>query len=355
MMFMKRGTQAGVGATLAEPDVDVEWQDHPEEEARLRAIREFLARGERRRRRRRLIAIGVVGGLSLVVGMTLAARSIRPQPPSPVATAHRSTASPVPDNREAVDRREPSVPNREAPAPHEPAASNREALTRLEPSPPDREALTHPEPVRDRDVPARREPPPPETRVPAKPLAPAPPRPAAVASKPAPPQGASTATAAPVRAERPAARAPELPPRTVAPVQSPALSAPALTSTSQPLLASVSYHPQGRLASIHAGDTKDKVFGLLATSFERQNGSLVRVEGIRLRSSARSPRHAHVEIAEARIAEAAAATPYWFLFGDERLLAWGRPEEWAATAGRYQVESTYTPDASRGSLDRRIR
>jgi len=38
------------------------------------------------------------------------------------------------------------------------------------------------------------------------------------------------------------------------------------------------------------------------------------------------------------------APSYWFLFGDGRLVAWGRPQEWAAATARYQVETDYQPN-----------
>ena len=106
------------------------------------------------------------------------------------------------------------------------------------------------------------------------------------------------------------------------------------------------YHPRGRLTTIRAGDAKEAVFELFGTAIEDRNGSLVRIEGMRLRATGRSPHHARVEVAEVRIGDTAAGSLYWFLFGDGRLVAWGRPEEWAAAAGRYQVEIDYRPKPS---------
>ena len=103
------------------------------------------------------------------------------------------------------------------------------------------------------------------------------------------------------------------------------------------------YHPLARLKAVRPGDTKEKVFETLATVFERRNGALVRIEGIRLRSNGRSPHHALIEVADVRIAGTPAGTLLWFLFGDGRLVAWGRAEEWATAAGRYAVESEYRP------------
>ena len=107
--------------------------------------------------------------------------------------------------------------------------------------------------------------------------------------------------------------------------------------------ASVGYQPRERLTTVRLGDAKETVFELFATRVERRNGWVVRIEGMRLRARGRSPHHAHVEVAEVKIA----GNPYWFLFGDGRLIAWGRPEEWLRAAGRYQVDIAYPPDRSR--------
>ena len=337
-------------------ETESEWPEFAEDETRLRAIREFLARDDRRRRRRRLVAFGVLAGVGLFAVAAVMVRLTQHQTPARTASIDTPRTAAA-DNPDALLPREPAPPPREAPAVRESSTPNPEAVR--EPLPSTREVTPYREVPATREVAPsrealpRREPPAPRAEPPAvpKPAMPAP-SPPVVAAKPAPAQGRSSALAAAVPPSRTAARAPELPPRTVAPVQSPALSPPAPTPSQPSPLASVGYHPQGRLTSIQVGDTKDKVFGLLATSFERQNGSLVRIEGVRLRASARSPRYAHVEIAEARIGETSAATLYWFLFGDERLLAWGRSEEWAAAANRHRVESSYAPDGSRSAADR---
>jgi hypothetical protein len=109
----------------------------------------------------------------------------------------------------------------------------------------------------------------------------------------------------------------------------------------------VSYQPRERLSTVRPGDTKHKIFELFATAFEQRIGSLVRIDGMRLRASGRSPHYAQVEVAEVKIADTAAGTPYWFLFGDGLLLAWGPPEEWSVASGRYQLEIDYRPNPSR--------
>jgi len=109
----------------------------------------------------------------------------------------------------------------------------------------------------------------------------------------------------------------------------------------------VSYQPSERLETVHAGDAKETVFELFGTRVERRSGSLVQVEGMRLRASGRSAQHALVEVAEVRITDAVATSSlYWFLFGDGRLIAWGRAKEWPVAAARYQVEIVYQPDRS---------
>jgi len=62
---------------------------------------------------------------------------------------------------------------------------------------------------------------------------------------------------------------------------------------------------------------------------------------MRLRATGRSPDHPQLEVADVSIAETGAARTYWFLFGEGRLIAWGRPDEWRATAGRLQLDIEY--------------
>ena len=126
----------------------------------------------------------------------------------------------------------------------------------------------------------------------------------------------------------------------------PAVTPPAATALA-PRVTDVSYQPSERLETVHAGDAKETVFELFGTRVERRSGSLVQVEGMRLRASGRSGQHALVEVAEVRITDAVATgSLYWFLFGDGRLIAWGRAKEWPGAAARYQVEIEYQPDRS---------
>jgi hypothetical protein len=104
----------------------------------------------------------------------------------------------------------------------------------------------------------------------------------------------------------------------------------------------VTYQSADRLATIRKGDPKERVFDVFSTVFVKQRGKVMKVEGIRLRASGRSQRDGAVEVGEVVLADhEAVGTPYWFLFEDGRLLAWGRPEEWRAAAVRYQIEANY--------------
>jgi hypothetical protein len=104
----------------------------------------------------------------------------------------------------------------------------------------------------------------------------------------------------------------------------------------------VTHQSAERLAIIRRGDSKERVFDVFSTVFVKQRGKVIKVEGIRLRASGRSPRDGTIEVGEVVLADAEAApTPYWFLFEDGRLLAWGRPDEWRPTATRYQIDLNY--------------
>jgi hypothetical protein len=103
----------------------------------------------------------------------------------------------------------------------------------------------------------------------------------------------------------------------------------------------VRYPPRERLSTVRPGDAKERVFEIFGSTVERRNGTLVRIEGMRLRANGRSPEHPRVEVAEVEVADSGPSMRYWFLFGDDRLVAWGRPDEWAAAVARYQLDIDY--------------
>jgi hypothetical protein len=140
------------------------------------------------------------------------------------------------------------------------------------------------------------------------------------------------------RAEPRVAERPAAPPRkVVTPSSSPA---PVPASPPKPTVIAVS-QPRERLQTVRPGDAKEHVFEKLGGRIAQRNGALVKIDGIRLRATGRSAEHPRVEVADVQVAENRTATRYWFLFGNDRLLAWGRPDEWPAAAARYQLEIDY--------------
>jgi hypothetical protein len=168
--------------------------------------------------------------------------------------------------------------------------------------------------------------------------APGTPTPATPPSPVAPSPRVKTPPAVPASppVDRPALARPPAPPQ-----PSPAPTPPAASPV--PRVASVSYQPRERLSTVRTGDGKEAVFELFGTMYEGRNGSVVRIDGMRLRASGRSPQHAQVEVAEVRIADTGVASLYWFLFGDGRLIEWGRPDEWDVATARHQLEIDYQP------------
>jgi hypothetical protein len=287
------------------------------------------ARRERRRRQLRIAVGTLVAGAWLLTAVLFWTRHQRPpiatriiEPPATPAWQSTETAAARPDDpappkgRTALSSEVPvgSTPSASAVSP--PVSSRAPEPPRSVPSP---VAPTSPAPAASTPSPSTESPAPPATAIkPAPPVAsPAPPP---VASTPTPPAVSANPSIAPPPPATPAVR-----------------------------VTDVSYQPRERLASVHAGDPKDTIFELFGTAFERRNGSLVRIEGMRLRASGRSAQHAQVEVAEVRINDTmAAGNLYWFLFGDGRLIAWGRAEDWPVATARYQVEIEYQPDPTPG-------
>jgi hypothetical protein len=102
--------------------------------------------------------------------------------------------------------------------------------------------------------------------------------------------------------------------------------------------------PAEKLAEIRSGDSKERIFDLFATVFVKQGGKVEQIDGIRLRVSSRPAPNRLVEVSEVVVGERGSnGIPYWFLFEEGRLLAWGKPEQWEAAAIRYQIELDYAP------------
>jgi hypothetical protein len=109
--------------------------------------------------------------------------------------------------------------------------------------------------------------------------------------------------------------------------------------------AMVAYHSPKAITSIREGQSKDAVFELFGTAFLSQGGKIVELQGIRLRLSGKSKHDSRLEVAEVTLADSnTQETVYWFLFEDDRLLAWGSADEWSVAAQRYRVDLPYRPE-----------
>lgn len=113
-------------------------------------------------------------------------------------------------------------------------------------------------------------------------------------------------------------------------------TAPATPGGASPAL---TYHSVERLAGVRSGQSKQRVFDLFGTVFVKQHGEVVEVEGMSVRAAGRSESNTRLEVSEVTLAEPPRrATRYWFLFEEGRLIAWGRPGQWRATALRYRLD-----------------
>jgi hypothetical protein len=116
------------------------------------------------------------------------------------------------------------------------------------------------------------------------------------------------------------------------------------SSTSGERPRNVAYQPAASLASVQRGQSKDRVFGFFGTAFVSRDGKIVEVQGIRLRASGQSKRKTRIEIGEVRLESDGRETLYWFLFEDDRLITWGRSDEWRAASRSYRVDIPYQPE-----------
>jgi hypothetical protein len=101
-----------------------------------------------------------------------------------------------------------------------------------------------------------------------------------------------------------------------------------------PTVGGVSYRSREALRGIKKGDSKERVFDVFPSEWIREGRRVVKLEGMRIRG--RSAGDTLIEIGEVVLAEPPGPPmPYWLLFEEDRLLAWGRPEQWKAVATRY--------------------
>jgi hypothetical protein len=113
------------------------------------------------------------------------------------------------------------------------------------------------------------------------------------------------------------------------------------TATERSAAEPIAFHPATKLARLKRGDHKNRVLELFATAYARRKGAVVKLEGLRVRAPQRSGRGTSIEVGEVLVeGQDADGVRYWFLFDNERLLAWGEPHQWVAVAKRHQLDPT---------------
>jgi hypothetical protein len=123
-----------------------------------------------------------------------------------------------------------------------------------------------------------------------------------------------------------------------------AWGAPSASPTARTLAGTLAHHSARTLAGVRSGQSKEHVFDVFAAVVLEVKGRIVEVEGMRLRMWGRSPRDRRVEVSEVILTgRDGTDRPYWFLFEDGRLVAWGPPEQWEAAARRYRLDLPYRP------------
>ena len=151
--------------------------------------------------------------------------------------------------------------------------------------------------------------------------------------------------ATPVASNTPPAAKPASIAKPPTPAETPAApAAKSVAAPPAPAPAVANVQPAEKLAEIRSGDSKERIFDLFATVFVKQGGKVEQIDGIRLRVSSRPAPNRLVEVGEVVVGDRGSnGTPYWFLFEEGLLLAWGKPEQWEAAALRYQIELDYAP------------
>ena len=54
-----------------------------------------------------------------------------------------------------------------------------------------------------------------------------------------------------------------------------------------------------------------------------------------------------LEVSEVLVNDGSNIVPYWFLLENDRLVKWGKPEEWKAASADYDINYTPSPSVKR--------
>ncbi|MBI3030664.1 MAG: hypothetical protein HYY64_14255 [Candidatus Rokubacteria bacterium] len=101
-------------------------------------------------------------------------------------------------------------------------------------------------------------------------------------------------------------------------------------------------YTEGNLGSIRAGDSKERILAIFATTITNEEVT----HGMMIRAARRDASGTLIEVGEVLLLneeDRFKLTPHWFLFENGRLVRWGRPEDWRAVSAEYQID--FTPSA----------
>jgi hypothetical protein len=105
------------------------------------------------------------------------------------------------------------------------------------------------------------------------------------------------------------------------------------------------YYYESNLNTLSVGTPKADVL----TLFEGGERDGHPREGMQIRAARKTERGTLLEVGEVPLMNGASQriTAYWFLFEDGRLVQWGRPQDWRAVSGRYDIHFNPSPSVPR--------
>jgi hypothetical protein len=101
------------------------------------------------------------------------------------------------------------------------------------------------------------------------------------------------------------------------------------------------YYHESNLNRLSVGAPKENVLALFPGG-ERDGHQWM---GMQIRAARKTDSGTLLEVGEVPLMHEVAknVTQYWFVFEDGRLAQWGRPEDWRAVSGRYDIHFNPSP------------
>jgi len=96
-------------------------------------------------------------------------------------------------------------------------------------------------------------------------------------------------------------------------------------------------YTETNLRNVQVGDSKERILGIFASKVTSEEIT----PGMTIRAARRDASGNLIEVGEVLLLneeDIYKLTPYWFLFENGLLQGWGRPEDWRAFSGKYQID-----------------